>query len=381
MGLVTLIDGSFTGGSPSASAIENDAGELFARNIHAVGYQAAIKNKGSLVSGTSIKEFYSFQDEPLYTHSLFNTPERSLDLPVPEPPEVPCDALDQWVNVQDYGADGSGRKDFDNSPAVQAAIDDATKSGKTTLYFPKGRYAFGDSIHIRGNIRRVNFMSSSLGLVNSSANKFGDGRHLIVVEDGKHPVVMIERSGRPFFTGSTVAVGRFAIKHVSSSALVMRNMGGSYENIPGSGPVFFEDMQTCGIFRSTKVWARQLDPEACAKPPAPAFNPKIINDGSDVWILGIKTERPATIVETKNGGRTELLGGLMYPVEAVPSDMPAFINRDSSHSLSFVIKADNVAASHQVIIQETRGGDTRQLMKGQVPPRGQGAMMPFYAGY
>lgn len=374
-GLVTLIDGSFAGGSPSASAIENDAGELFARNINAVGYQSAIKNKGAIVSGQSISEFTSTGP-----YSLFPSPQTSLNLPVKDPPEVPWDPLDQWVSVQAYGADGSGRKDFDNSPAVQTAIDAADGLGKTTLYFPKGKYAFGDTIHVRGNIRRVHFMMSSLGVVNSAANKFADERPIISIENGKQPVVMMESIGPGFDTNSKLKP-RFILKHVSSSTLVMRNMAGNYQNVPGSGQVFFEDMQGCSEFHSTKVWARQLNPELCAKPPAPAFDPKILNDESDVWILGLKTEKPATIVETKNGGRTEVLGGLIFPVWAVPIDMPAFINTDSSHSLSFVVNAYEVGTGHEVVIKETRSGVTKQLTKSQVLPRGQGSMVPLYAGY
>jgi hypothetical protein len=373
-GFITLIDSNLLGTS-SQSAIDNRQGEIFIRNVAAPGYSSVIKNKGSVISGQSISEFVS--NEP---YSLFPSPQKSLNLPVQETPDVPWDPLDQWVSVQAYGADGSGRKDFDNSPAVQKAIDEANKLGKTTLYFPKGQYAFGDTIRIHGSIRKVHFMRSSLGVVNSPANKFGDGRHLMAIEEGNHPALVIEGGGRNFNTGSTV-MSRFAYKHISSKTLVLKNLGGSYENVVGSGPVFFEDMQTCGIFRSTKVWARQWNPEGCAKPPDPFVDPKILNDGSDVWILGLKTERPTTIIETKNGGRTEVLGSLIYPVHPVPADMPAFINRDSSHSLSFVIYAHKAGASHQIIIEETRGGETKQLKKSQVLPRAQGSMVPFYAGY
>lgn len=378
IGFITLVDGKLQGFS-SQSAIDNRQGEIFVRNVDAPGYSSVIKNKGAVIPGTFIAEFYSRQDDPSYKYSLFDTPKKSLNLPIQDPPEVPWDPLDQWVNVQAYGADGSGRKDFDNTPAVQKAIDAAEALGKTTLYFPKGQYAFGDTIRIHGSIRRVHFMMSGLGLVNSPANKMGDGRPILQIEEGNHPAVVIESVGAPFGTGAKGSKTATAIKHISSKTLVIRNFGGNYENVPGSGPVFFEDKQSCGIFRSTKVWMRQVDPEDCSAPEGA----KIVNDGSDVWILGLKTERPTKIIETKNGGRTEVLGGGIFlsAADSVSTDMPAFINRDSSHSLSFALSSSGGRNRFEVIIEETRGGETRKLKQNQMPQRGYGSMVPFYAGY
>ena len=382
-GFITLVDGKLQGSS-SQSAIDNRQGEIFVRNVSAPGYSSVIKSKGVVIPNTRDTykdEYYSFQDEPRYKYSLFDTPKKSLNLPVQETPEIPWDPVDQWVNVRDYGADGSGKTDFDNSPAVKKAIDEANRLGKTTLYFPKGQYAFGDTIRIRGSIRKVHFMMSGVGVVNSPANKFADGRPLIQVDEGTHPALLIEGAGDHFGTGARVGP-KTSIKHISSKTLVMRNFGGNYQNIPGSGSLFLEDHQWCGVFRNTKVWARQLDPERCSHAPAPALNPYILNDGSDVWILGLKTEQAATIIETINGGRTEVLGGMFSPGKVVPPDMPAFRNIESSHSLSFATSGYLPAVSqYETIIEETRGGETRKLMKNQMPQRGQGSMVPFFVGY
>lgn len=43
------------------------------------------------------------------------------------------------------------------------------------------------------------------------------------------------------------------------------------------------------------------------------------NDGGQLWILGIKTEGPGTNITTCNGGRTELLGGLVYSSGGAPA--------------------------------------------------------------
>lgn len=54
------------------------------------------------------------------------------------------------------------------------------------------------------------------------------------------------------------------------------------------------------------MWARQINIEYDGT--------KVVNDGGNLWILGIKTEPKGTIIESKNGANTELLGGFILPV-------------------------------------------------------------------
>ena len=61
-------------------------------------------------------------------------------------------------------------------------------------------------------------------------------------------------------------------------------------------------------FTQQSVWARQLNPENRAE--------HAINDGGQLWVLGLKTENPgslggnpSTILESRNGAATEVLGG------------------------------------------------------------------------
>ena len=55
----------------------------------------------------------------------------------------------------------------------------------------------------------------------------------------------------------------------------------------------------------------------------------LMNDGSDVWILGYKTERGGTLLETRGGGRSEILGGFSYTTTAGKL-APMFVNDNSS---------------------------------------------------
>src|SRR5260370_13744095 len=123
------------------------------------------------------------------------------------------------------------------------------------------------------------------------------------------------------------------------------------------------------------VWAHQLDAESSA-----AFSaPKIINDGGTLWIGGIKTEQGNTVIETKNGGLTELLGGLLYPAGTVISTTPALINRASSLWAAYATSAYSAANDYVIQVSEIRSGMTRNVTKDDVLRRGQGSMV-LYAG-
>jgi len=60
--------------------------------------------------------------------------------------------------------------------------------------------------------------------------------------------------------------------------------------------------------RQQRLWARQLNIENQGT--------HLANEASDVWILGYKTERGGTLLETRAGGRSEVLGGFSYTTTA-----------------------------------------------------------------
>jgi hypothetical protein len=61
----------------------------------------------------------------------------------------------------------------------------------------------------------------------------------------------------------------------------------------------------------------------------------VLNDGSTLWIFGIKTEQPTTVVETTDGGSTELLGGLLYPLATAKA--PAFIIDGGTSTMTYAV--------------------------------------------
>jgi len=263
--------------------------------------------------------------------SLFPSPSKSLGLEIEESPEIPYDPPADWIAVRGSGGKG------DDTEAVQKAID----SGKSTVYFPKGVYHLNDTIHVRGNVRRIIAMESSIG---TGKGFEGTDKPAFRVEDGKSPVVIMER-----FEGGYGNHAQCYLEQATSRTLVLRTCisGGSYRNTV-SGKVFLDDV--CGApweFTKQRVWARQLNPENNGT--------KVLNDGGSFWCLNLKTEKAGTAVLTKGGGRSAILGGYVYFNRGNEGTV-AFVNQESS--LSFVAAINGAKGP---LAQDTRGGETKDL--------------------
>ncbi len=59
----------------------------------------------------------------------------------------------------------------------------------------------------------------------------------------------------------------------------------------------------------------------------------IINDSGDLWVLGYKTERGGTLLESRGGARSEILGGFSYTTTAGKL-APMFVTDNSSSTAS-----------------------------------------------
>lgn len=151
VGMISLIDSTLSGGALEKSAIVNNGNRIFVRNTTMDGYGLFIDNQEAGledVTGTEIKEYVSHG-----VKSVFQSPGRSLGLPIEETPEVPLGDPNDWVAV-----DGS---QDDDTAAIQAAIDKANREGKSTVYFPylpQGGYKLSDTINIYGSVRRITGM-------------------------------------------------------------------------------------------------------------------------------------------------------------------------------------------------------------------------------
>jgi hypothetical protein len=367
-GMVSLVDASLNGGSPANPAIINEA-RLYLRNVSTTGYAAVVREDGVLVPGASIPGEY-VDLRPL---SIFRSTAApvSLGLAIEDTPEVVWDdpaapagtPAGWWANVESFGALGTDGSTLDDAPGIQAAID----SGATTVMLPAGRYSLGSTVQLRGNVRRVMMCESfvdSIGALRTA------GGALFATGAGGPAVVVVER-------GNSGAGSGYAFEHFQASTLVVRNITGGNVRASGAGKVFVEDVVggPWDFGAGVRVWARQINPENDGT--------KIFNDGATLWALGLKTEKPGTIIASTNGARTEVLGGLVYPVNDLPIDQPMFDSRDSQTSIVIGESAYGPDAFHRVLVQDRRGSSLRRLHFNEIARRtgnGWGAAMSIYAG-
>jgi Pectate lyase superfamily protein len=322
-------------------------------------YKSAIKNRNNIVPGSNISEFISDK-----TYSLFPSYQSSLNLEVKEIPIFSEEPLKNWVSVTDFGANGEDNKD--DTQAIQSAID----SGKSTVYFPNGNYYISHTIHVRKNVKRIIGFESHLKIIQPLVNQ---EKSVFRFENGSQAIVALER-----FSGDYSGNKFFWIEHASSKTLVLRNIymgsGKVYRNtVPGN--LFIEDITGYGslVFNYQNVWARQLNVEAPTT--------QIKNNGGTVWILGLKTENKGTVVKTTGGGKTEILGGLIYPSsQKISQDHPAFIN-DKSHLSVMTRTSFYQGGRYETVVRETRGRITRNLMYTDLPKVGDRTIVPLYIGH
>ncbi|MBP0006374.1 MAG: hypothetical protein J7642_22090 [Cyanobacteria bacterium SBC] len=363
LAIVTVLDSTLNGGSSANSAIEIEGGTLYARNVTTSGYASALKNGNTVVPGDTISEFVSKE-----IHSAFPSAQTSLNLPVEETPEVFYGDVANWVNVVDFGAvpnDG-----LDDTAAIQAALD----AGEATVYFPQGNYNISDTLVVGDGVRTITGLSYQTSLTVDDPLQ-GQNSPVFRIENGTD-TVSIER-----FFGVSGGSDFYWFDQATTQPLVLRNIltnaGTAYQNSVTGGKLFIEDVTMAGWeFNQQQVWARQLNPESA--------NTNIINNGSDLWILGLKTEKEGIVLENTNGGRTEILGGLIYPAgggDRIPADRPAFINNESQLTIAGVGESRYGVGTYQILVEETRNGITEQVLNGaDFTQRTNGFLMPLYAG-
>ena len=336
-GLMTLIDSNLESISQGKDkpAIRNGA-SMFARNIKTMGYARAIESaadkKNTGVETANVTEWISHP-----ATSLFDAPKTSLGLEIKETPEVPWDDLKDWVSPLQFG--GVPNDDKDDSEAIQKAID----SGKTTLYLPNGHWWLSKTVLVRGNIRRIVGCEALLPVADIK-----DGPGLKVV-DGTSPVVVIERLNGNYYPTTSIELA-------STRTLVLKHMANHNCHVTAKGQLFIEDVvsnprQDWVFGPGSSVWARQFNPENQGT--------HITNDGANLWILGLKTERGGTLIQTKNQGKTEVLGGFSYTTMG-GKEAPMFTIDNAQASITFREVCFN-GEPFSTIIRESQNGEPKML--------------------
>ncbi|MGC9504010.1 glycosyl hydrolase family 28-related protein [Baaleninema sp.] len=351
-GIVTLVNATLDGdASPNAAVVNARDGGLYVRHLTSDGYRRALSSTVDDSTATANSPVAEFVSHPVLT--LFPSPETALNLPIEPTPETVWDDPADWVK-----ADGEAE---DDTAALQRAID----SGKSTVYLTRAEYTINDTLEIRGNVRRIVGLGATRIMAGEGLKN--TNRPVFRLVDGTADTVSIE--GMEAYLQSA-----YFVEQASPRTLVLRHLGvGGYRNRAPGSRLFLEDVVGDRFdFSNQQVWARQLDVEAKRE----SGKTNIQNDGAEVWILGLKTEGDVVIIETKNGGRTELLGGFLYGHRDIPENTPAFLDRNASQSLVFA----GYHSAFQPYVREIRNGETRDLDLDRLYPMKYGKMSPLFVG-
>lgn len=364
-GWLTVLDSQFTGGKGGSAVVNN--GRFYSRNLSTTGFATAIENheghKRSAV-GPRVDEFSAHDALSLFQETGAATPAvQSLNLPIKEVPEAAYEwdsDLSNWANPMKFGAvpnDGQ-----DDTEAFQRAID---TPGNTTLYIPKTgfeqKFTINGTLRIRGDIKRM----VSFDIVNI------EGQGKISIEDGTAPVVLIERVG--FNSNVTIP-----FEHNATRTVVLSTVVSQVIHSNGTGDLFLKDIASLVRFNNPKqkIWARQLNPES-------GEVPCIINNGATFWVLGTKIEYGATAMETRGGGKSEMLGLHYYDVNKVDPKRVMFLIEDAQVALINIRETQfNGPENFRFAVRETQGDQTRILSKEDIAVGGiNGFGLPLYLSH
>lgn len=279
-GQAVILDSRFEGGAAGTPAIRLEQGELYLRNVAAVGYGEALADK--LPAGT-VSEYLSGQVVSPVADALA----KSLGLPIEEVPSIPQPKLDDWAVVDDFGAKGDG--ETDDTAAIQRALD----SGKPAVCFPKLVYHVGGTLKVPASVTRINLLFGKLPKSGDGAIfEVGDGATPLIIEDGYTTNQGIHHTGPR----------TLVLQHLQTNGVLYRNL-----NQAVRPKLFLNACNGWGKRRDSgqnvDVWARFINTEQ--KP-----NTNFFCENGSLWVLGYKVEGGATNFACYPGGQLEVLGGV-----------------------------------------------------------------------
>ncbi len=313
---VMIID-SILDGKGSGPAINMPVkGFLYLRDVTSSDYSniITIGSTNSFVGRSSLTEWSSENYRVGGTTKTWteNNPYVGLHLPIKKAPEYYSNDFSTWANVQKQtpaATAGTGPSDpannDDDGPAIQAAID----SGAETVYFPYGYYTVRSSVHIRGNVKRIDFLHSRLDGVKADFIVDGVNGNSVILENLDTGIHIVQNS---------------------SDSVVARDInGGDFDTgSNATGDLFVENTGAHTNFNITKpisVWARSID----------RTNADWVNSGGTFWVLSSNIESDMSHSSTTNAGKTEIIGGTADNLAQIHTvaDGALFISQNSYMSV------------------------------------------------
>lgn len=342
--LFVLKGAKISGGTPGATAITSSNlngsdDQIYISNAQVTGYGTALNRNGQTLAKLPV-EYYS--TAPL---RLFSTPAKSLNLPVEEAPDPALDPnMANWVYAMDYAT----------LAELQAAIN---KPNVSTIYLKgRDRLIASGTLVIPPNVKRLvgfdAFVNSLSEYAKVYSDSNGDTLTLAFNTFSSDPFI-IQGLNINFdvASGSQATIQR---------SVVLRDVETSkFHGLKRRGKLYLDDvsMGTLNVTPGQSVWARQLNIETRGT--------KINNIGGKVWVLGLKTELAGTLIATTQGGYTEMLGTLSYPVESFNAEQqtePAILNDNSNVSVMYGTSVYAGGAYYPIQVRQVRNDVTKDLL-------------------
>jgi hypothetical protein len=353
-GFIVMIDSQIVGENKARQrgvGIQSN-GILFLRNVSVKNYATAVHDKKNHRKRLKTNYIREYTSRP--SVNSMSKRKASLNLPVKETPTYEARNVSEWANVETFGASASNQKN-DDGMGIQAAID----SGKPVVYLPNGGYSVSSTIILRKNVKKI------VGMQSFIERRRGFKGPIFRLEEGTSPFVILEHL---YLKGG-------GISHSSRRALVIRHCDfPSYTNTStGTGDLFVEDViGKLSVLNPQNVWARQLNTEF--------QNPQLRNIGGRVWVLGMKTEGPYTVLEASKGSQTEILGGAFRPNQDAPANIPIMAIRNSQVSIAYRVTGSSGSNKfdYPLHVREEQAKTIRELPFAKLSSMGIDQTVPLY---
>ncbi len=350
IGYTVLLDSELSG--TGSWGIDRQAGSLYVSNVTLKGFADA-----------------RAIDQWVYPRA-FGAPESKAmaRLPIEDTP-VYRHARKTSTGVRRFGAVGNGSRD--DSKAIQAAFD----SGAAEINFEPGRYLLNSPVSIPPQVEHINFNFCDIVAGADLGRSDREGFIIAARPDNSSadPVLFIER----LLAWEQWKGTHCTFTHASKRTVCFKDIQTQtlklYRNTIAGGKVFFDNVATtsgmspgvnghkrCPVsLKGQKAWARQLNPER--------GEPMILNDGSDLVLMGYKSEGMGVIVRTINSGRTEVLGGV---VNIGRTGEVAFVAENSKMRIATATHGWRRPAYYRNAIRHRQDGKTITIKAEDLPKRG-----------
>ncbi len=276
---------------------------------------------------------------------------------------------DDFAFVDDFGAKGDGVTEC--SRAIQKAMN----SGKPIIVFGEGEYLINAKIKIPKTVKTVDFLFCSL----ASGIRLVGGEYdsaFEISEDSEDLLFIENLSAWENFRGHMRFCKHAAKRDIIFSDIHLMTAQMYFNSVYGSTVYFDNCFSTVGTYtKNAWIPGDGFSPAYCHVPPyefheqtvfGRVVNPErsdvaILNDASEIFLEGFRTEGPGTALKSINGGRTHI-SLFNAAIGDKDAENPIIELIDSKISL-FGGKALGIDSNHEynILISDTKDSVTKTI--------------------